>query len=208
MDLGDTSTIHPMVASVWGDKEGLGIQKVVLGIGLALFVGFLALHFVSSDYEGTHILIAAGLLISIVGGIWGHGRERSRHYHVRDSPWEWLATSLFITIGGVVLIAIGIYFALDTMNYRLFFVSVVGLGAILLGRWLAKRGNQIKFRDDLWPEEYECPLCGQTLDRYERSCLGCGSVVWTMMRLREGVYQVPPEKRGKRAATNPRPRRT
>lgn len=153
-------------------------------------------------------MIAVGLLVVIVGGLWGHGDERRRHYRVRDSPWEWLATSLLMTIGGVALIAIGIYYALATMNYRLFVVAVVGIGAIILGQWLAKKGNQFRLRDEIWPDSYECPLCGKTLDRYERSCPGCGAVVWTMIRLREGVFKLPPEKRGRKSAMYQRPRGT
>jgi hypothetical protein len=184
------------------------IQKIVLGIGLILFVAFLGVHLLSSEYEGTHILIFAGFMISIIGALWRFGEERSRHYHDRDAPWNWLATSLFMTIGGIAVVALGIFYAFDAQNYRLFVVSGFGLGAILLGRWLAKKWNNIKIKDELWPDSYPCPICGQVVDRYERSCYGCGSVVWSVMQMREGVFQLPPEKRRKNSAVSRRPNRT
>jgi len=198
--------------------EGVGVtvipQRVLLAIGLLIAGVVLVIDHVFPKYDGghvlvfPHILILIGFIISIIALIWEYSQKRKikeLHYREWDAPWQWAATSLVVSIGGVLLIVIGTVIAVDWRSIRPLFITGVGFLSVILGIWLARRARKIRVLDSLWPDSYHCPICSHAVNRYERSCDGCGAVVWNEMTLREGTFRPPPEKTIVRHATQRRP---
>lgn len=153
----------------------------MLTIGLAMLAVALGIHIVSSDYENTHAFILIGALVALIGYLWGYERTRD-HFYDKESLWLWYFTSvLLFIIGGSVSIA-AIEAAIDRGDPSPLLALVFGSAFIIGGAWVLRQASTIRLREALTPDTFDCPVCNHVLGRYERSCLGCGAVIWSVVR--------------------------
>lgn len=153
----------------------------MLAIGLAMLAVALGIHIVSSKYENTHAFILIGALVALIGYLCGYERTRD-HFYDKESLWLWYFTSvLLFIIGGSASIA-AIEAAIDREDAAPLLALAFGSAFIIGGAWVLRQASTVKLRDSLTPDTYECPICDHVVGRYERSCFGCGAVVWSVVR--------------------------
>lgn len=175
------------------------VQYVVAFVGFVILATTVTLQNLFGGLEWTESLSYIGFLMIIIGLGWGLRGGRSDHSHSGESSEASYAAMtisvIFATFCGIV----GIVGTISTGNPR-FLVALVGTMVfafivVLLRREKARHD----FVDMMTPNSNECPNCGHRVGRFERSCEGCGAIVWVVMRPRPGVhYRVPPRKRAPR----------
>jgi len=169
----------------------------------------LAIHLLSSRYESTHVLILIGFLVMIIGLLWGYGEPESDHFYAKELPSASYGAMTVSVVFAIFCAIVGIGGSLATGN-PWYLVAIFGTMVFaIVVVMLRKEKNRFDFEDMMTPDTYECPNCGHKVGRFERSCVGCGAVVWTVFHPgSDASYRIPPGNKVPRGFKKAKPGKT